>query len=113
LLKDEPLPDAIISLGVVIHPNEALKQVYFSYGFWKNAELTRAWREKFARPADGTATFPPDEAADWGFRRCYDPAPFEAVLREVCAGKSAGHAQFQISWAGNPVVEHTHPDEDN
>ena len=117
LLKDEPLPDAVMSLAVISEWSNHTKRITFSYAIWNNPDLTRAWQERFARPAD-RATKPGSDENDGlqfeaGFFGNNDPEPLENALRDVWAGKFSEKREFQIRWTGQPIGEASNTDRDN
>ena len=117
LLEGQPPPAAIIA-AVFTLQEAAPKPVIFAYALWKNPDLSRAWREKFARPADPSAKPAPEDSDAARFRqqafpgKTNDPAPFDNAVRDLIAGKPAARGPFGLWWMARPIKE-TKDDEDH
>lgn len=118
LLEGKPPPVAILASFFVVQSERRPPPVTFASVLWKDAELTRAWREKFARPADPAAKPESAESEDARFRqqgfpgKNNDPAPFDHAVRDLLAGKPAARGQFGLWWTARPVKE-SKDDDDN
>ena len=118
LLEGQPQPDAIVSAHFHAGEDGRIETVTFAYALWKNSNLNRAWREKFARPADPTAK-PVQEDGEAARRqlasfpgKTNDPAPLDNAVRDLIAGKPAARGQFGLWWMARPVKEsEDEPDE--
>ncbi len=119
LLEGQPPPEAIISAYFTVREEGQRKPIMFAYALWKNPDLSRAWREKFAQPADqGAKPAPEDgEAArlqQQGFPgKTNDPTPFDNAVRDLIAGKPAARGEFGLWWMARPIKETDEDEEEN
>lgn len=117
LIEGQPPPAAIIAAVFTVQ-EAAPKPVIFAYALWKNPDFTRAWREKFAKPADPAAKPAPEDSEAARFRqqafpgKTNDPAPFDNAVRDLIAGKPSARGGFGLWWMARPIRE-TKDDEDN
>ena len=119
LLENQPPPDAIISAYFTSREQDQRKPVTVAYALWKNADLTRAWREKYAQPADPAAKPSPEDGEAARFRqqgfpgKTNDPTPLDDAVRDVIAGKPSARGEFGLWWMARPIKETTDEEEEN
>ena len=118
LLEGKPPPVAILASFFVMQSAARPQPVIFASALWKDPEHTRAWREKFARPADPAAKPESPEGASARFRQQgfpgqnNDPAPFDNAMRDLLSGQPAARGQFGLWWTARPVKD-AKDDDDN
>ena len=119
LLEGQPPPDAIVSGFFSAREEGQRKPITFAYALWKNPDLTRQWREKFARPADPSAKPAPEDGEAARFQqqgfpgKANDPTPLDNAVRDLIAGKPAARGQFGLWWMARPVKEAKEDEDEN
>lgn len=118
LLEGKPPPAAIVASYFMMQGEGRSQPVIFASAVWKDPDLTRAWREKYAKPGDPAAKAESPESESARYRQQgypgqnNDPAPYENAVRDLISGKPAARGQFGLWWMIRPVKE-SQDDEEN